>query len=154
MGKHTKLATPDAPAKSSAAQPAKSGGAARKGERKTSSRGTAGGDAASVNGEVDEMLREELGHLRTLRATVSAALAAGEATPALVRESAGVARALVAVSGEIRQREKHARQQVADMTPEEADALVAEYLRELTKERRAELREFLDELDREEAVLG
>lgn len=155
MGKHTKLKPPrKTPAK----------GRRRKGPAAKGQRGK-GSSAQSTkhqplelptpHEEADALLRDELEHLRSLRQTVADALASGKATPALVRESAGVARALVSVSTEIRQRDKYARSTVPKMTPEERDELVLSYIRDLPKERRAVIRELLDELDSEDlGVLG
>lgn len=72
----------------------------------------------------------------------------------LAASAASLARSLASVMSERRQQEKHVKQMVERMSPAEQDALVLEYLKELTPERRAEVRVFMDQLDAEENLLG
>ncbi len=55
---------------------------------------------------------------------------------------------------ELRQMEKHDRAAVKAFTPEERDRHVRAYIAELAKERRADFRNMLDALDREELLLS
>lgn len=72
----------------------------------------------------------------------------------LSNASAALGRAITGLAGEQRQQERHDRSMVERMDPSERDGLVKVYLRELTTERRAEIRVLLAELDASERVLG
>lgn len=112
--------------------------------------------AQGMGQEQDEaraMLRRAGKHLSIILDVAERSVEEGEVSPALVRETAGAARALVTLSAELRQREKHERQAVAKMTPEEKDDLVAEYIRDLPPDRRQALRVLLDDLDNGGGVL-
>jgi hypothetical protein len=88
-------------------------------------------------------------------ATSEAAVLSGEASPVILRESAGVARALVQLMAELRQQEKHHRTMVDRLTPEERLRLVIEFVRnEATQEMRVEFRRMLDDLDSAEHILS
>lgn len=76
-------------------------------------------------------------------------IAEGEANPAVMRESANVARAMVAVSGEIRQLEKSQITALEALPPERIDHLVTEYLLGISPLRR---RKILEQLGAESDV--
>ena len=104
--------------------------------------------------QADHLLQRTIAHLELLLGALESTLESGDATPALARESANVARAMTGVAAELRQREKHAQQVVDAMSPAERHALVAAYIRDLTPEDRAPLRALLAELDDDASVLG
>lgn len=85
---------------------------------------------------------------------IDAALADGMVTPAMVNSLANMRRANIAQQAEHRQKERHARDMVAAMTPEQRHRLVAEYLRELDYDGRAIFREILAELDEDGGLLS
>ncbi len=89
---------------------------------------------------------------RVFDAAISA-LDGDEANPALIRELAGLSRAMTGNESEMRQQEKHGKAMVARMTPEERDQLVMAYLRELTPERRAAVVETMQQMDQTRSVL-
>lgn len=100
----------------------------------------------------DGLLRRAMRHLDKLLGAVEGTLASGDCSPALARESAGVARALTGLAGELRQRERHIRDAVRAMPSDERDALILEYLRDLAPERRAAVVAFLDELGKDQLL--
>lgn len=102
----------------------------------------------------EELLRRTIRHLTKLLGAVERTLEAGEANPALARESASVARAMTSLAAELRAREKHEKSMVEAMTPEERRRVVFAFVRELDNDGRAEMRAVLDELDSSERLLG
>lgn len=108
----------------------------------------------STGERAEAMLKRTITHLETLLGAVEATLEAGDANPALARESAGVARAMTGLAAEVRQREKHVKDMVAKMSSVEQDELIKTYLRDLPVERRAEFRDLLDDMDADEQVMA
>lgn len=114
--------------------------------------------AVSAVPEPAALLERAQGHLDRLLGTVEAGLAQGEVTPALVRESSGVARAIVAVSAEQRARDRAAeqadRQAAAGMTA----ANVIAFLRRTSAEDRRAVSRALQQIESDrtkpKSVLG
>jgi hypothetical protein len=104
--------------------------------------------------EANQLSRDTIGHLRALMSTVEASINAGQVTPALARESSGIARALTALMAELRQQEKHHRQMIDRLTAEERTQLVIAFVREQTAESRVAFRRLLDELDQADQLLS
>jgi hypothetical protein len=98
--------------------------------------------AAARPPSLTEMLDRSAGQLSRMLDLIERATAKGAATPALVRESASAARALVALSGEQRAREKQAAAARDGMTP----TAVQEWFRSLPASERAGLLAELAEL--------
>jgi len=65
---------------------------------------------------IDSMLQGWVVRLERLYSNIEATVESGEATPAILRESAAIARALVSVSAEIRAREKAANLLAEDLS--------------------------------------
>jgi len=93
--------------------------------------------------ETLERIERTARHLELLQASVEATFenlkckyCGGGATPAVLRESANVARAVAQLEAESRQREKHDVAMDADITPEVLDGCAIIWLSELTKKRR------------------
>ncbi len=128
MGKHTKVAPPKPRAERPKERP-------------------------PLNDRIDDMLHVELDHLETLRTAVEATLAKGDAPPALVRESAGVSRAIAQLSAEARAREKHTKERATAMTPEEHDDVLKTHLAAMPADRRQAITAYLIELDGLKTVL-
>jgi hypothetical protein len=101
----------------------------------------------------DALLQRAVDHLVLLLAACEATLLAGEASPALARESAGVARSIATLSSEQRQQEKHLQQLVDRMSPSEADDAMERYLRDLPLDRLGRFKSLLDELTNAGSVL-
>ena len=97
--------------------------------------------------EAGRLINRASKHLDELLDACERTLLDGEASPGLARESAGVARAIVSLSSELRQRERGVRDAVRSLAPEERDALVREYVKDLPAKRRAEFRAWLNALD-------
>lgn len=94
----------------------------------------------------DALLERAVKHLISLLSACEATLAAGNASPALARESAGVARSMASLSKELRQRELHAKQVVGRMSPDELDEVLRFHIAGLSKERQQSIRDFVVEL--------
>jgi hypothetical protein len=125
MGKHTKIPVGKAPKKAK--------------RRKDCT-------LAELSDQVHQTLQDELEHLLDLRAGIKRALDSGDATPALVRESAGVSRAVATLSAEIRAQEKHERAADKNLSPADFDSLVVAYLEEIPAKRRLAIIEQLGEI--------
>ncbi len=98
--------------------------------------------AASVP-TVGEMLDRSAAHLACMLSLCEAAATKGEVGPALVRESAGLARAIVTLSSEQRAREKASRK-----ASEELNAIaVIEWARGATRRERDEVVHAIEELN-------
>lgn len=126
MGKHIKLTPKRAPRAASATPPADTSAA-----------------------DVDGTLREVLELLQMLLRTVKGA-SAKEITPALLRESSGVARAIVQLSGEQRSRRKLWVREARSLNR----AMVMEYLRALPELERHNVVRELTEYDEGGSVLA
>jgi hypothetical protein len=111
----------------------------------------AGKSAADL--EADKLLKRAVSHLQLLLSACEATLKEGGASPALARESAGVARSIATLSSEMRQQEKHLQQLVDRMSPSEADAAMEQYLRDLPLDRLDRFKSLLDELTSSGSVL-
>jgi hypothetical protein len=96
-------------------------------------------------GTPDALLRRTALHLQNLLGASERLIAAGEATPAIMRESVAVARALTALAAEVRQQEKHARGLLDSMGPDELLGLLSEYCSTLAPELQQKLIERLSQ---------
>ena len=104
----------------------------------------------AIGSEIDAVLA---GH-RAMRMSVEQMLAAGAATPAMMREWAALERSLAALSAEQRQRDRYDREADLRLSGADLDAIVLEYLREIPRERRAAVRAQLDELAPDKHLLA
>ena len=98
---------------------------------------------ASVPPDIEPMLARTLAHLERLFESSEATFEAGDANPALLRETSGVARAIVSISAEIRAREKAAWQRATEFTVHE----VVEFARTLSADERRRLVLAVQDLD-------
>lgn len=114
-------------------------------------------DTEDVLRESRKRLEDELVHLRKLRKSIDEALDA-DITPALVREivreSTGVSRALVQVSAELRKYDKHETAALMNVSKEEKDQMMIEWLEDLPLEDRLMAAEVLKKLNKREKLLG
>ena len=145
MGKHTELVAPKAPRKRKAPTKAKPTKA----------------ESSPPEPETIERLERTARHLELLQASVEATFenikckyCGGGASPALIRESANVARAVAQLEAESRQREKHDIALDADITPEVLDGCAAIWLSELTKARREAIYSATEERIGDDELLG
>lgn len=100
-----------------------------------------------VYGAAGGLLQEQLALLRAMNGGAAAAAAKkGGITPAVLRETAGIARAISLLAAEIRQREKHAHRAFDRLTVEERFEALCSTVRELSAPERDRLRALLDEL--------
>jgi len=126
MGKHTELAPPK-----------------KRRKTKTKKKPAVTASSSSAEPPTVERIERTARHLELLQASVEATFenlkckyCGGGATPAVLRESANVARAVAQLEAESRQREKHDVAMDADITPEVLDGCAIIWLSELTKKRR------------------
>lgn len=109
---------------------------------------------ARVPDASEQLLDRTKAHLEHLLGAVEATLETGECTPALVRESAAVARAVTSLSAEMRQRERHIKYQLEELGDHDRDALVKAYVASLTPERRVSFLRYVDELSQADQLLS
>jgi len=117
----------------------------------------------TLRDDAEELFGRQLRHLEQVLNSCETSFAQGYtcecgvtapgATPALVNSSANAARALATLSSEMRQNEKHVAQQVLNLTPEQEDEVLLDYLEEIEPARREKFLERLMEL-RGDSVLG
>lgn len=130
--------------------------------RKTAKRRVSRGKTVREGGEA--IIRRNLEHLEQVLDACEATLAGGvecktcgvpvvAATPALANSSASVARSIAYLQDAIRKDEKHKAQQVLDLTPEQEDEVLLDYLEDLEPVRREKFLARLNELQGE-SVLG
>lgn len=106
-----------------------------------------------VQAQIDTLIARAITHLDVCLTSVEETVKAGDASPAVLRESGTVARGIIGLAAELRQQQRHQARMVAAMSPEEQDRLVVAYISDLPKQRRAEIRRLLDDLDDAEGVL-
>lgn len=104
-------------------------------------------DVLDAGQRIDEMLLSELARITSLQESMTFSLTNGLATPALLRESNGLSRALAQVSAEQRAREKHISILVDSLTVGDEDAIVMEFLSELPRPRRKAFFDLLQKLE-------
>ncbi len=92
--------------------------------------------AEPVTGTEIDLLNRQLDHLQALQASAEATLKLGDATPALMRESANVARAVVSLSGEVEKRNKATVAAYGKLTLTEKAEAVTKWLLTLPPEMR------------------
>ena len=100
------------------------------------------------------LLQHELAATRGMCEAIDKVLEAGEATPALARERAGLVRSMAQISAEMRQIEKQQSENDAALKPAEVDELVAEYLREIPRTRRSKILATLGDLEADKHLLA
>lgn len=107
MGRHRKLKPPDTPVEPT---------------------GTAEASEADLESD-DEgpLLRRQLAHLELLQSTVEVTARAGEMSPALLRESSGLARALVALSKQMTEYQERLTKTHAKLEEPEKVELLIDY---------------------------
>lgn len=102
----------------------------------------------------DENLIDESGHglsesiacSRAMLATIREELDTGERTPSLIRDAAGLMRGIAAMSAELRQREKHVREVVANMSDEDEQEFLLAMIRRTNQDTLQAVRLLVDEL--------
>jgi hypothetical protein len=104
--------------------------------------------------EITAVLDTEMNRIIAIQESLAATLEAGDATPALLRESNGLSGSLVKLSAELRQRDRHLDHSVADISPDREDELVRDFLTDISPARRQSFRDFLAEDDKADALLG
>lgn len=108
------------------------------------------GQMAEVLAETREEMREQLRVLSARRRE----LHAGGFDKDLSNSAAALGRAITSATAELRQQERHEKRMVEEMTPKERRAVVFQFVKELDLDGRQELRTILDQLDRDDRVLG
>lgn len=109
---------------------------------------------ASLMDQVGDLLQDSIDGARKILEGIDTSTEAGETSPALAREAANLNRAIAAISTELRQREKHIKDTVKQMSPAEIHAMVAEYLREIDHDGRKIFRDIIIELDGEKSLFS
>jgi hypothetical protein len=112
----------------------------------------AGIDGMSM--QVDDLMQAVININRDILASIHEAMITGEGSPALARETANITRAITGMSGEMRQRQKQARDMILAMPPGDRNALVANYLRTLPDSELAEFRDILGAGSASEGLLS
>lgn len=102
---------------------------------------------------LDGMFGAELDHLGTLRGAVAKSIAEQGLTPAMIRESTAISRALAAISAEARAREVHEKKMADGMSGDEKLALIVEFIRDLPAHEREDILAELESLKGHESVL-
>lgn len=113
-----------------------------------------GHDGNNLYDEVGNEVAATLAYLRRLKKMVDDTAASGDATPAIIREGAAVARAICTLSTEVRQREKHVRLQIERLTPEEKRLSIRQMIIDASPDERELYRGFIDEAQSEERILA
>lgn len=93
--------------------------------------------------ESGEVLESQLRHIGVLQAAIETTIKAGDATPALAREAANVARAAVMLDQRLSKRRQELQGQFRKLTKKAKAAAVVEWLCTLPKEMRREAAERL-----------
>ena len=83
---------------------------------------------------------------------VTGMLASEQYEPRLASHLAYLAKHAIMMLGELRKLEAHDQRAVRAMTVEEKDAQVVEYVRDMPRDRRAQIRAVLDELDADQLL--
>lgn len=107
--------------------------------------------APKDTGDLLGLTEKTLARLRHIEESIAKRLKKGELTAALAREATGLARAVVALGSEMRQQEKYYEKRGAELTDEETDELLIEFMVELSPARR---KRYLDALMSDEEAPG
>lgn len=103
---------------------------------------------------IDESITELRGHLDVIRLRRQE-LEPGSFDKDLAQAAAAVGNAINRLAAETRQQEKHEREMVRTMTPEQRDASILGYAKDVPRARRDQLRKVFDQLDADEGgILG
>lgn len=105
-----------------------------------------------VSEGASDLLRGAMRSLRSMQQSIDLEVVEGRGSDKLARTQCDVSRTMIALSAELRQRDKAAEKAMEELTPEEEDLAIAEYLRTLTPDRVKRFRAILDGLG--DKVLG
>lgn len=103
---------------------------------------------------LEDVTAGALRELRHMQASISAKLAKGELTAAVAREAAALARAIIALGAEMRQQAKALDQQADELSENDEDELLLEFILELPPRRRKRYREALLNAKAGQTLLG
>jgi glycerate-2-kinase len=104
--------------------------------------------------DIPTLLQNQLNFLQRLQTAADEAISAGKVSPTFIREARDISKAIASVVTEQRKWEKHEKDRVQIMTPQETHELVAEYLRECDYDGRKVFRDIIIELDGERSLLS
>ncbi len=111
-------------------------------------------DAEEADIDLGQLLKEQIVFLRRLQSAADLVIGDGGMSTTFLREARDISKSIASVVTEQRKWEKHEKDRVQALTPEETHMLVAEYLKEIDYDGRKIFRDIIIEFDGERSLLA